>query len=130
MSRSHEAWEIEKDVLKANADGNLGLDDEEIKIAIVMIAAFHVGPINDRLVKFTGYKRNFIERVGRNLRKAGIWKTGRGRGALQNCRIVCDWEHEEHGTIHFTLDILVGAGKIEKVEGDKWQAADQAQPIK
>lgn len=82
-------------------------EDDEYKIAVVLLSSLRVGPNIKRLAKYTKYPRSIIAEFSKNLRKSGIWRGGK----------ICHsgWFDEDgSGGIAFILDCSAGLGLIER----------------
>jgi hypothetical protein len=72
--------------------------------AILLAAAYLVGPDVDRLVQFTGYSRTFVADIAQRMRAYGLWSDDGVR--------TDHWWNGDQIAVAFWLDCLVGDGQI------------------
>ncbi len=78
-------------------------DDNDFKVAVVLLSSAIMGPNIKRLSKFTRYPRRWIAPLSRNMRKNKLW----GKGVIYN-----DW-FNKNGGIEFFLHCAVAQGLVE-----------------
>jgi hypothetical protein len=97
---------IKKEVEKLDPALAGAENDEAYQVAVILLsAAFVEGPNVDRLVKFTGYSRDFIADISRRMHGSGLWENG--------------FVHDDHwfrgdryATMIFWTDTFVATGQI------------------
>lgn len=80
--------------------------DDAYAVYLTLLAGVEVGAFPAKIANFTGVDVQFVRKVGRRLRKAGIWKDGMTHA---------DWADEKHGGIAFACDAAVGMGWLDRV---------------
>jgi hypothetical protein len=79
-------------------------EDSGFKTAVLLLSTLEVGPNVERLVKFTGYPKEFVRERVRRCRAGGIFRGG---------KIACEW-FDENGGIALWCDVLVAEGMLER----------------
>lgn len=91
-------------------DPDLVEDNETGKAAKVLFAAALVGADIKRVAKSSGLSRRDVSRIVERLRKNGIWKNGR----IYHSGWFDDTSEDGAGNVAFFLDVMCGAGLIER----------------
>jgi hypothetical protein len=97
--------QLKHEVRRLNPN-NVEENNDEFKVALLLLASIVIGPDERKLSRFTRLNRAEVEFIGANLRSSGVWKDGKVR---------CDWFDRKYGGTAFRLDIAVGMGLLTKI---------------
>jgi hypothetical protein len=86
-------------------DPKIKSEDSSFKTAVLLLSALQVGANINRLVKFTGYPKNFVRERAQRCRQNGIFQGG---------KVACEWFDKDNGGIGLRCDVLVAEGVLER----------------
>lgn len=79
-------------------------DESTLKATAVMVAALFVGPDEEKIVRVTGYSREYVAEVAERLRVSRLWSAeGLDYG---------DWSNSPKGVVRYALALAVAQGIV------------------
>lgn len=79
-------------------------DEYALKATVVMVGALFVGPDEEKIVRVTGYSREYVAEVAERLRDSRLWSAeGLDYG---------DWSNSPKGVVRYALDLAVAQGIV------------------
>ncbi len=83
-------------------------DESALKPTVVLVAALFVGPDEEKIVRVTGYSRDYVAEVAERLRVSRLWSAeGLDYG---------DWSDSPKGAVHYALDLAVAQGIVVRTD--------------
>ncbi len=79
-------------------------DESALKATVVMVAALFVGPDVEKIVRVTGYSREYVAEVAERLRASHLWN---GEALDYG-----DWSDSSKGALRHALDLEVAQGIV------------------
>ena len=87
------------------AEDLFGNDENAIMTAAIILSAFHVGTSRQPLSNFCGVPKNFVGRIVKRMKQAGIWRY----------RAIYLKHWDDHEVVGFSLDVLTAQGFLKVV---------------
>jgi hypothetical protein len=109
MKKDPTVADIEKEVHRL--DPKVKKDSTAFKCAVFLLSAVVVGPVIDRLKKFTGYDEAFVREKLQLMRQNDIVNGLRGR------KLRVEWFEKETGGLAFWADVAVLEGLLTRSSG-------------
>jgi len=79
-------------------------EESDLRATVVMVAALFVGPNEEKIVRLTGYSRQYVAEVAERLRVSRLWSAE----ALD----YGDWSNSHKGAVQYALDLAVAQGIV------------------
>ncbi|HET7209478.1 MAG TPA: hypothetical protein VFI95_23075 [Terriglobales bacterium] len=79
-------------------------DESAVKPTVVMVAAFFVGPAEEKIVRLTEYSPEYVAEVAERLRASRLWS---GEALDYG-----DWSDSPKGALRYALDLAVAQGIV------------------